>query len=446
MNSAPTYTNNPRTPFVEIFLNGEQIPLLDASGIGTSKGFLLNSFSYSRKPGGGFVGNTVEISIIDPTWDTLTDLLVALKSNMPQQLGNFPTFGFKFGWRGIDDVEGKIILQMFIQRWDVKFTTFGGAIIDILGQDQGFILNFPYTGAFVSTTPISTAISTIITAAGLVPDVELTSNTVGEHGTVAGNQTGFQYINHLMKLAISTKGNVGYSIYVDNSVNPQVVRVRPPQGYPIIGKKKYVFGRGRDSEVLEFSPQYNFGLAVGLGAGKAVAMGTDGATKSPIVESSVRSESSDVGGGLNTTRTPPLPAKVYETPWSSIQDIKAWVSRRREIGDYANFTATALVWGDTSINPFDYVHFDILKGGKANNPLVSDILETHEFSGWYQIIRVNHMINAGMFRTSFDMYRMSGSKGTFAEVQTIKVINAVIPPQLRDFVTAKVASLPEEGK
>lgn len=395
-----------RIPFVELYIGNRRLPLLDASGAG-GDGLLLQKFTYtiSNKVA---MGNALEITIIDPQWQNLENLIIANITTRGQRTA--PQFSFRFGWRGIDDVEGRLPIAMQIIDYGLVFNSFGGTYITIFAMDQGFQLSVsPSTRGFDANEPISSVIEQVIEEIpGLVANVEPILYPVGEQNCRIENRTRMQYIMDLLDIARGTDSRNNF--VVTSTVLPSgVTQVNVTQNKERDEiSKRYIFGRERVGEMIQFAPKYQGIIMSRLGADRAEAIGYDPVKKTYVKATSDKTEDKSTAP-KDITDVPLTPFQIWEVPYKNLGDVEAYVRGRRETANFAGWPAEATIYGDTSLLPQQQVQVLVLMGNPRNEEI--QVKHYHNTSGVYLVQGVIHTIYEGVFRTGLEMIRHRGYLG-----------------------------------
>lgn len=441
-NNGAFFTRNPgagegtvRVPFVDLFLKGQNIPLIDAgshfeSNISSSDlsnrkpVLLLLDFNYRLTSFFGY-GNQVTLTILDPQYDYLASLLMNNDSSNAE-------FSIRFGWRGIDDKVGGRHPPLFITNFSVvQNNGFEGIRYELRGVDAGFALyRKEVSHAFDPKRSISDVIEEVIlrTDSRLVPQVESITTPIGEGHSRMENVTPYNYILSLLQVAsggpdatsdyraVVTAGASGKSnvIITSDKIGDKVTR-------------RYIFGRERQGTMIEFRPQVEGEFYLAAGAAKAIARSVDAGTKKVAVRTSTQQEDTSTEQ-WKVNETPIEPGKVYMVPWQNPEQVEGFIQGMRQMMDTHTMYADAVVHGDTGLLPLDQISIIALRSGvpgQIETIADSSILFT---SGVYKLESVEHIISAGMFRTLMHMYRNSAPFGAEAVVSKKSVDDSLKDP------------------
>lgn len=410
-----------RVPFVELYIKGQSLPLIDAgphfdsnrnpTDLSPQKPvLLLKDFRY-RMTGDLAYGNEVSITILDPQYDYLAGILANNDSQNAE-------FSFRFGWRGIDDQAGQRFPSMFITNFSLRFHTgFSGVEVEIRGVDAGWnIYTKQVAHAFDPKMYISDVIKEVIsrTSPLLIPEVENIPIPVGEGFNRMENVTPFAYIDCLLDIAKS--GSQAASSYlVDFEPGPfgktRVIVKADVVESSII--RKYIFGREAMGTMIEFHPTVEGALYLASGAAKSVTYSVDPITKKTSVRTSTQQE--DVSAEKRKINETPIdPGRVYMCPWSNPSQVEGFLQGLRQMMDNHTMFADAVVHGDAGLLPLRQVAVLAIRSdvpGRITTVSDKSILFV---SGVYKLETVEHIISAGIFRTLLHMYRNSSPFGAEA--------------------------------
>lgn len=416
-----------RTPFVTLRLDTSQgsfeIPLLDdtrASGSIRQQGFekspqflLLKNFSYEKEIRTGYA-NTCSITFIDPQWNYIDTFIQEI-----DQAKN--RFSFTYGWRGIDDAESvaQTVVGFLVQSIDVQLIPFQGAQVTLNGIDDGYLLSFnPQQRGFDPKTPISEVITKVILdATGGVADVLITpiAQPVGVEHCRMENQTPIQYIQHLLHVAKSTLGSPSFRWDIKPATNQGRTQIsitveeaklkEPPS-------RRYIYGREFDGRMISFMPRFLGLNLVSRGGGRVSGITVDPEKKTVLRLTSTNTE--DAGHNPRKEAAPQKDSAIYEVPFDR-DKTEAMIRKERERVDRYLYEATAVVYGDTGIQPLDNISIFILRGDAGQRGFNLDDTSLHKFgSGIFRVNTVTHTIQAGSFTTQLELYRNSGLLGPAA--------------------------------
>lgn len=411
---------NLRIPFVDLFILGTRIPLLDSGRDvpgpplpgqnrvvqAVEKPLLLVDFRYYLKSKIG-AANNVSMTIIDPNWDYLENLMMAnLKAR--------GEFTFEYGWRQDSNVrQGARISGLLLRSYTVTYLPFQGARIQIDAVDKTVQMSFErLTRAFGVTQKISSIIRSLISEVdGVECDVEEMEQVVGPEHNRMENQTRIEYIMHLLEVAKSqsTSGADFIAKVIPAGPTSVVLKIFSD----IVqnsASKTFIVGRERQGRMIDFSPSVLGSVLLSMGGGKAIATGVDGKTKN-IVKVTTTDNDDLTTHPERVNPTPNEAQAVYELPLTRPSDIEGFVKGMRGRIDKVAFNATATLLGDTSMEPFKHINIVVLKSnvpGQATRVSDKDVVHV---SGYYRIKTVEHIIQPGMFRTLITLYRESGFAG-----------------------------------
>lgn len=441
-NNGAFFTRNPgagegtvRVPFVELFLRGQNIPLIDSgsffeSNISSSDlsfrkpTLLLLDFNYKLTSFNGY-GNEVTLTILDPQYDYLISLLMNNDSSNAQ-------FSVRFGWRGIDDKVGGRFPTLFVTNFGVvQNNGFEGLRVELRGVDAGYqMYTKEVAHAFDPKTPISAVITEVLlrTSDLYAPEVESITTPVGEGFNRMENVTPFAYIESLLQVASGGPGATSdYRVVIKaGSFGKTRVIITSDKITDKI-TRRYVFGREQQGTMIEFRPQVEGALYQAAGAAKAIARTVDPKTKKSSVRTTTQQEDTSAEQ-RKINETPIDPGKVYMVPWQNPEQVEGFIQGMRQMMDNHTMFADAVVHGDTGLLPLDQIAVIALRSGVPGQiDTISDssMLFT---SGIYTLESVEHIISAGMFRTLMHMYRNSSPFGAEPVVSKKSVDASVKDP------------------
>jgi hypothetical protein len=417
-----------RTPFVDLFIGGQRINLqggrqfsgqdiqkaMREAPVASPAPLFLSDFRYEIT-NGVRVGQEVGITIIDPNWDYLENLIA---TNIQAR----DSINFNFGWRGIDDKhDGNITTGFVLKNYTVSYVPFQGAKVSLVGLDRSVILSYArLQKAFPPTTRLDSVLKQVIEASDprLEAKIETMEQVIGEEHNRMHNQTAMEYISHLLMIA-KGKGRLQDGVPTNSDF---VMRTEPGEA----GKTRvvissdtprrtvvenYVVGRERQGEMLEFTPQLLGSVVLSLGGGKQVGASVDPESKNVRKVTSTHLEDQPRVGDVTVHPVPEQPTQFHELPFTALADVEGFTKGARAAIDKNQFPATAVVRGDTRLKPLDQINVIVLK---SNSPGVVDRVTDRSIvhvSGVYRIDTVEHLISAGIFRTNLTLYRESGFVG-----------------------------------
>ena len=406
-----------RTPFVELYIGGRRLSLLDigtqfdqltnlVDPTPTKPKLLLIDFNYKIKDGMS-AANQVTIQILDPQYDYLMNILSAEDSTRK-------SFSFRFGWVGIDDQLGRRYPDFFVYDYSIAYSnSFEGTRITIQGTDLGFDLyTKEVSGSFDPATPISKVIEEVIRNASplLEPDVEAITMPVGEHNNIP-QMTPYKYIKHLLMIAKSgLAANSTYTVCIEPALLGKSKVVIRSDGVERETIKKYIFGREKMGTMIDFQVDVNGASYLAAGAGKVFAIAVDPLTKEVILNVSTQGEDTS-SDSKKVLRTPIDPSKVYTVPWNNTDELGGFLQGMRQAADKYTVFCRGVVHGDTELVATKQIAVQILRSnvpGKIASIGDDSLLFT---SGVYKLKSVEHIIAAGIFRTQFTGYRNSLAVG-----------------------------------
>ena len=447
-----------RVPFVDLFVGDTRLALqgLQNANARPEEGFsqrpeqspfMLLDFNYRLRSSVG-VGNEVTITILDPTWDVLEE-------HLARSLVSQSEISFQFGWMGLDDKFGRTVNGMLLHDYTVTYESpFQGAKVTLIGVDKNIKLSEKRR---TKSFPTNWSISRVITE--IYKDIDPKVKVVFEPGFVGPLQQGqealfdplqqkvgeefrwfnnlspLEYIRELLKIAKSATGSSNYIMVTDlDDQGTTIVRIIADNpGTTVV--RQYFVGREREGQMIEFSPQVLGSVLLSLGGGRADGISVNTETGSA---QKVTSTQDEVGANLankHVNKTPLSPSGIHELPYSDRKAVGGYTSQyRSRADDYMN-NATAVVLGDPNLRPFDQIDVYVLKSnvpGVINE--VSDNALVHT-SGTYRLSSVDHIISAGTFRTSLEMYRESSNIGNSDFL-------ARIPTSLRTGITEELTIRP----
>lgn len=445
-----------RTPFVDLFIGGQRINLQggrqfsgqdiqkairEASDVAPSPLF-LSDFSYSVRNGVG-VAQEVTLTVIDPNWDYLENLLA---TNIKAR----DNISFNFGWRGIDDRTGGSLTTGFhLNNYTVSYVPFQGAKVQLVGVDKSVVLSYSrLQKAFAPNTRIDQVIKQVIEGSdpNLEAVVETMEQPIGSEHNRMENLTAVEYVHHLLRIAkgrgllqdgVPTNSDFVMRTEAGEAGKTRVIISSDTPRRSVV--RNYVVGRERMGQMIEFSPQVLGSIVLSLGGGKQQGASVDPESKNVRHVTSTSLEDQPATGDVTVHRVPDAPQQFHELPFSALADVEGFTKGSRASLDKHQFPATAVVWGDTGLKPLDQIHVTVLK---SNVPGVVESTTDRSIvhvSGVYRIQEVEHLIAAGMFRTNLILYRESGFIGA-GEVRARLNIDVEARKQF-DAVKAKVSQL-----
>lgn len=417
-------------PFVELYYasdtqtGGESfsIPLMDyrtaGNGVGVANAtdagsppdnrLFLVSMVHTIKDVDTVGGNKITITILDPSWDYLTDITC-------QKFSKSKGFSVRYGWRGIDDRRATTRIQIPFNLEDIsaELVPMKGSIVTIHGVDVSYRLQTPRTYAWPENTPISIVLADLLQKEGFTPVVCPIPTPVGRHCRMHGVTSG-KYIDNLLSVASSGEGISWFRRRVRLSSlfgAPEFV-IEPQTTLTSQLRKRYVLGRERTGSMISFSPLMNNRLLLTHGGGKVTAIAVDPQTKKLVRITSTQNE--DIPEGpKRPADTPQDPTLVMESPFSVFQT-QAAANAIRQRTDRLSWEGTALIIGDTELMPSDYIAILVLKGGASYDKL--SFLTPEDIywfaSGVWRILEVQHTISEPTgFQTSVRLQRFGGFVG-----------------------------------
>jgi hypothetical protein len=446
-------------PFVDLYIRDKQIPLLDTQ----AGGYLLKSFTYTMRT--GTIGNIVQIELIDPEWTRFESLIITNVAE--RRFADRPKFSFQFGWRGVDTVKGQPYIQMSVLSWTMTLMPFGGSIIKLIGITDGVELSLHsmYKG-FSEDTLISDAIIALCNDLHVVCKVDPTSTTVGLDNLMNG-LTPTEYIKLLLKKAVSSSTKLSDMVMSTLVLPDGRTGIRISSLDPLTSDiKSFTVSRERDGECISFQPKYNGLLAAAFGSEDVKVIGYNPEAKSWIPSDCSDSVMEDLNRYISTSGIqftpierydtggigppvgilvpafepppppPPLPpytpSRTWEVPYLNVGDVQAYADRKRILASLATYPAEATVMGDTTISPFNFIEFRVLKVGSG--PLTPDDL--HPTSGTYQVLQAAHTITPGSFRTDLQLLRRGLVKARSVASSTVKNTEVSLIPTRLPALTA----------
>lgn len=405
-----------RTPFVDMFVDETIIPLQGNSGFFGAEfqgptqeklsPFMLVDFNYSVVSSIG-VGNQVAITILDPNWDVLGDIVA-------NALSNKSSIGFQFGWRGLDDRFGRNVHGLFIHDYNVSYNSFQGATIQLIAVDRTIQLSqVSKSIAFKANTPISDVIKQIFNIIDPSIEVEIDpiKQVLGEEYRWMNNLSPLEYLKEILRVAKSVKGTSNYIMLTElDETGRTKVKIKADNAHSTV-VRKYFMGRDRAGQMIEFSPQVLGSVLLTMGGGRADAVSVDPKTGSAQKVTSTQEENKTGLADKAVLETPKKPTKTHEVPVSDKDSAEGVASEARSRVDNHMNNATAVVWGDPNIKAFDQIDVVVLKSDVPG--VVKDISDKYivRTSGTYVVKSVEHIIQAGLFRTMLELYRESSFVG-----------------------------------
>ncbi len=420
-------TGTLRTPFVELYLGGRKLPLIDvgaqfdqlfnlADPTPTKPKLLLIDFRYLLKTATSSA-NEVTITILDPQHDYLLNILSS------QDSATEP-FSFRFGWVGIDDQTGRRYPDFTVKDYSIAYSnSFEGARITLQGVDAGYELYTKEVSAsFDPTTPISAVIESVIrqSSSNLEPDVEAITIPVGKHAIIP-QISPLKYINHLLRIAQSgAKANSTYTVEFEPTLLGKTKMIIRSDGVDEKAIKKYVWGREKMGTLIDYQVDISGATYLASGAARAAAIAVDPLTKNTVQASSTQAEDASTDK-KKVLRTPIDPTKVYTVPWSNSDELSGFLQGVRQDADKNSVHCRGVVHGDTDLRPVKQIVVQVLRSNPLGtvNPINDNSLLLT--SGVWKLYSVEHIITAGTFRTLFTGYRNSLASGAELSIKTQSV-------------------------
>lgn len=406
-------TGTVRLPFVELYIGGARLPLLDVgtffdgvenplSATPVKPRLLLIDFNYKLSATLS-TGNELSLTILDPQWDFLTNILATTDSTRVP-------FSVRFGWTGIDDRLGRRYPDLFVHSFSIAYSnSFEGTRLTIEGTDAGFELyTREVSAAFDPETSISKVICDVIEASSplLIPEVEAITTPVGEHGMIT-QMSPYKYIKHLLKIAKSgSQANSTYTVQFQPGPLGKTRVVIRSDGVEDKAIKKYTFGREKMGTMIDFAVDIEGPIYLAAGAAKAAALAVNPQTKQAVVATSTQGEDTSADE-KKVLRTPIDPGKIYTVPWGQPDELSGFLQGLRQQSDKHTVFCRGTVHGDTELEPTKQIVVQVLRSqvpGKVAKVTDSSFVHT---SGVYKLDTVEHIIAAGEFRTLFTGYRNS---------------------------------------
>lgn len=412
--------NNPRIPFLELSFGGKNpipLQLIDHVRPATGQRAMLEEAIFTETVLGG--GNLLEITLFDPDYDRVEDLLIQHASKV----------NFRFGWRGINGRESQERTG-FLWHLQSEIIPMQGARIKVKIQDEGFNkllqqgVSTPFTNIPVSQMVAELAKVNSITDTAIVP-------TEGNFTRTMVNTNPAKFISTvLLPLARTTKRSNFQFFFI----GPRLIFSPPDPN--ILVRRRYIYGRDRFTDLISFIPDFGNAYATILGGGNIKVRGFD-----PITKKGMQSVQTDA----TNTREPKLGDKaidsrptqgdstlarirspggqhinrIYHVPFNTIKEVEAWAKYKRAKAELMRFSADAEVVGDPNIHPNDYVQVLVIK--TADIRALDFDRDIHRgSSGTYRVQAVTHTINAGGYTTSMSMFRENSFLGTITVPQFIK--------------------------
>lgn len=441
-NNGAFYSKNPgagqgtvRVPFVEMYLRGQSIPLLDAGNffdqnkdlrdpLPRKPVLLLLDFRYVLTGTNGY-GNDVSLTILDPQGDYLMALLINANSDNA-------AFTLRFGWRGIDDQVGGRFPELFVTGVSAKQDTgFEGVQWEIRAVDAGYALfTQEVSHAFDPRAAISDVITEVLerTSDRYSPEVESITTPVGNGHNRMENVTPFAYIESLLQVASGGPGATSdyRTVFKSGSFGKTRIIITSDKINDGI-TRRYIFGRENQGTMLEFRPHVEGILYLAAGAAKSIARGVDPRTKKSFVRTSSQQEDSSTEQ-RKINETPHNPGKVYMVPWQNREHAEGFIQGMRQMMDNHTMFADAVVYGDTGLLPLDQISILALRPGSTDKVEGINDKAILFYSGIYKIERVEHLISAGTFQTQMHLYRNSSPFGAEPAISKKNVDTSVKDP------------------
>jgi hypothetical protein len=414
-------------PFVDLYLPygpsaAIPIPLLDAkfsagesftdAGPTTGQRLFLMSMVHSMKNTTSG-GNTLTLTILDPSWDFLSTQLAQNQTMSDQE------FRIAYGWRNTLQQGGTSLLQsreatFFVNDIEMQLVPFRGAVVTIHGKDKtASLMSAQISRAFLPMETISSVIEQIIIDAGLYPVVSEIPIPVGDLCRIE-NMTPLAYIEELLRIARSASGASNYIVSSRTlPMGVEVVYVQPAfPTKPNAAIATYVYGRDRTGEMMSFTPRMNNKLLTLFGGGRCTATVVDPITKRLVRLTTTQAE--DVVMQPKRSIATPLQASlVVESPYDPTTAL-AQAAAYRQTADSMQYSGAATVVGNTSLVPAEYINIVVLKGGTSFDTVRTlSVNDLQLFaSGTWQMWEVTHQIDSSSgYHTQLELRRMSGFVG-----------------------------------
>jgi hypothetical protein len=420
-------------PFVDLYLPygpsaAIPIPLLDAKfAAGESfidagpvtystsgqRLFLMSMVHSMKNTTSG--GNTLTLTILDPSWDFLSTRLAQSYTMIEQE------FRITYGWRNTQQAgQGETpLLQsreatFFVNDIEMELVPFRGAVVTIHGVDKiSSLMSAQVSRAFLPTDTISSVIRQIITDAGVYPVVSEIPIPVGDMCRME-NITPQAYIEELLRVARSASGASNY-IMSSRPLPTGNVAVYVQPAFPTKPNNAiatYVFGRDRTGEMLSFTPRMNGKLLTLFGGGRCTSVIVEERTKRLVRLTTTQAEDV-VTQPMRSIATPAQASLVVESPYDPATAL-AQAAAYRQTADAMQYSGAATVIGNTSLVPTEYINIVVLKGGTSYDTARSlSVNDLQLFaSGPWQMWEVTHQIDSSSgYHTQLELRRMSGFVG-----------------------------------
>ena len=408
-----------RTPFVDLFIDNERIPLLDATKskevpedssnqqtIGTNV-LLLQNFNYKVQSKLG-AANDVSFDILDPNYDYLTSIL-ARRDQLDRR------FSFQFGWRGINDrVNARRIRCRLLNYSITESCGFQGSKINLRGIDElSQLWTGTLTGEFPADATISEAITAVIsaTSSDYIPEVERIDIPLGEEfRRIEAGTTPLKYIETLLMVANSTRGSAEFVKSIEPGRDGKtIVKIRAKVPDKEISRK-YILHREKEGRLISLNVNVPGLQLMGNAGGMVSGTAIDPRSKRVISVTSTQREDHREGD-RRINNIPDIPTAIYQVPWSQTGLLQGFTKGMRERADSIQYDAQAELYGDAGIVPLMHIMIVVLKSqvpGQVSSISDKSVVST---SGIYRVHSVDHTITAGVFRTHLDLWKNAGLHG-----------------------------------
>lgn len=425
--------NNPRIPFLELRFGDLGIPLqlIDHVRPSTGQQAMLEEAIYTETALGG--GNLLEVTLFDPDYDRVEDLLIQHMSKIK----------FRFGWRSIP---GRQSLEHtgFLWHLRTEILPMQGARVRVKLQDRGFnnLLQQGVTKAFTEKT-ISAMVAELADLNGIKDKV--ITPTAGNFTRRMSNTNPYKFItNDLLPMARTLGGRSNFQFFF---IGPRLIFSPPDPNIQV--RRQYLYGRDRFTDIISFIPDFGNAYATLLGGGNIKVRGFDPITKQGtesvqtdaenLIEPKLASKAVDVRPtqGDSTLARLLLPKKqhinrVYHVPFNTQKEVEDWAKYKRARAEQMRFTADAEVIGDPNLHPNDYIQILVVK--TADIRALNFDRDLHRgVSGTYRVQAVTHTINAGGYTTSLSLFRENSFIGPIPVARELPAI--LFRDEIRETIT-----------
>lgn len=334
--------------------------------------------------------NTIEgnISLLDQYCDKVEYLLITNGGRCKLRAG---------------DVQGRqtILYDILVSEYNISFTS-SGSLLTLKFTDGSVADSSTLLTISAGSSP-SIAVKAIANklgwTIGRVDDAKQLKGAGGETLTFSLiNEKPIDYIrNTIAPRAIrSSDGKGGYQFYLDSSTTPPTVNFHPVD-LQSGGLRTYVYMKGKNSPVIDFSLNSTLTPAQGVVASSYKASGIDPLTKEEFaIDEGFPSRVLDSSTN-KTTVSSNLNPQVMSTSGLSSDEIATKVAYRFSSAYTDGLEGTITIIGDPTIAMTDNIRLIILN---EDNTM-------HHISGIYIVLGINHHISGGTMITTLNITRTS---------------------------------------